>query len=143
MWLVFYFSSITTLIWLFFVILDIQNYDALFNLYKLTEIYLWPVWNFIIFFILFIMSLIILFSFSPILFTKKVLFVWKNIKDNIKKDSNKIKNEISQTTKTVKENRQKEKLEKMMEKLKEEKLSLAKSKQPKQIQRILDLKFVY
>jgi hypothetical protein len=30
-----------------------------------------------------------------------------------------------------------------MEKLKEEKLSLAKSKQPKQIQRILDLKFVY
>jgi len=143
MWLVFYFSSITTLIWLFFVILDIQNYDALFNLYKLTEIYLWPVWNFIIFFILFILSLIILFSFSPILFTKKVLFVWKNIKDNIKKDSNKIKNEISQTTKTVKENRQKEKLEKMMEKLKEEKLSLAKSKQPKQIQRILDLKFVY
>jgi len=132
LWLVFYLSSFTTLIGLFSNLFG-SEYFALFNLYPSTEIYLGPIGNFIIFTVLFILSLIILFSFSPIAFTQNILSIWKNISWNIKKDSSKLKSEISQTRKNAKENKKQKELENMMQQLKEEKRALAKSKQPNQL----------
>ena len=132
LWLFFYLSSFTTLIGLFSNIFG-SEYVALFNLYPSTEIYLWPIGNVIIFSTLFILSLIILFRFSPIIFTQSVLSIWKNISGNIKKDSSKLKGEISQTRKNAKENKKQKELESMMQQLKDEKKALAKSKQPNQL----------
>ena len=129
-WLIFYFTSITTLIWSFI------NYNAFFNLNDLLYIWLWNIWVILIFISVFILSLIILFRFSPIIFTKKVFNTASNIKNTIKKDAikttsilNKTKNQINNNKISKKE----QKLEEMMQKLKEEKESLARAKQSKQL----------
>lgn len=129
-WLIFYFTSLTTLIWSY------KPYDAFFNLNNLLYVWLWNIWIILIFISFFILSLIILFRFSPIIFTQQVINTASNLKNNIKKDSKRFGSDIQKTKKEINDNkisRKKEELEEMMQKLKNEKESLAKSKQLKQL----------
>jgi len=139
-WLFFYYSSTTTIVWLFYNTFNENKYYAIFNLFTHLEVYLWNVGVFFIFFTLFILSLIILFKFSPINFIKFLLKWFNNIKDNISKDTKKIALDVKETTKNLKKDRElnktlkkQDELDKLMEELKKEKEALAKAKQPKQL----------
>ncbi len=129
--LLMYYTSLTTLVWAF-----ITNYYAFFNLYTILENLLWPISTIIAFIILLILSLIIVFKFSPVTFTRKLTkvpskiseikdtFIWEPVKNNWKTTKSKSDEKID---------KKKKELEDMMEKLKKEKEALAKSKQPKQL----------
>ncbi len=129
--LLFFFVSITTTIWFF-----ITDYNASFNLYQSLEIILWRNTLFLSFFLLFIISLVILFRFSPTKFTKSVVSAAPKMRDL----TNSIKKERSYATKNnikiKKESKidlKKKEIEDMLLKLKEEKAMLAKSKRDKQL----------
>lgn len=129
-WLLIYLISLTSLIWSFI------QYNWLFNLNNLLVLWLWSIWVKLFFSALFLLSLIILFQFSPILFTKKVINTATDIKNTIKKDNINISEKISKTNKELKESKidsKKIELEEMMLKLKKEKEALAKEKQSKQL----------
>ncbi len=129
-WLLFFFISVTTLIWFF-----VPDYHAIFNVYPSIEAFLWRNTAFVSFFFLFIISLVILFRFSPSKFTKQVVSVapkLSSIKDAVKKE----RTYISKQTKTKKEEKidvKKAELEEMLDKLRKEKESLAKTKRDKQL----------
>jgi len=130
-WILFYFVSVTTVIWVF-----LSNYYGFFNLNNLLEPYIWRLGIFLLSFLLFISSLMILFSFSPISFIAKTFSIWNDIKNNLKKDSIKLKNEINSTKSKIKESKiekKKEEYDKMLDELRKEKEALAKAKQPKQL----------
>lgn len=137
-WLLFYFSSVTTIIWFF-----IENYNASLNLYPLLENILWRNSILLTFSILLLSSVIILFRFSPKTFVKagfSLLPDISEIKNNVKKAPKKIISEVKETSKTRKESKiekEKEKLATMLEELKKEKESLNKEraldKQSKQL----------
>jgi len=129
--LFFFFISVTTIIWFF-----ITDYNASFNLYQSLEIILWRNTLFLSFFLLFIISIVILFRFSPTKFTKSVVSAAPKMRDL----TNSIKKERSYATKnnikTKKESKidlKKKEIEDMLLKLKEEKAMLAKSKRDKQL----------
>lgn len=128
--LLFFFFWITTLIWVFK-----YDYTALFNVFLLLEPLVWKSAVGLIFFTLFIVSLMILFKFSPIWFTKKVASassaVWE-LKETFKKEKETYKStaSIKKTSKVEKQNDSKQKeLDKMMADLKQEKEALAKQRQ--------------
>lgn len=131
-WLLMYFFSVTTLIGYF-----IPNYYAYLNLYSHLEGVLWKISTVIAFIFVFITSLVILFKFSPVNFTRRLFvipskiweikdtFVWDWFKPN--------SSTIRINRKDNKLEKKKQELEEMMEKLKKEKEEIAKSKQPKQL----------
>ncbi len=128
-WLLFFFFSITTIIWFF-----IWNYQAAFNLYPILVDIIWRNSLLLLFIGLFILSLIILFRFSPIHFTKKMVSLSpsvSDIKNTIKKE--KIIKNIPRTKSETKLNNKKKELDEMMEELKREKESLRKEKKTKQL----------
>ena len=132
LWLLFFFFSTTTIIWYF------TSYQAKFNLFPLLETLIWKNSVIFSFFLLFIFSLVILFRFSPINFSKKMVSIaptiW-DLKNTIKKEAYQTSqtSQISQTTKKVNKNEEKlnsknRELELLLEKLKIEKDSLKKEK---------------
>ncbi len=131
-WLLFYFVSFTTLIWFF-----ISDYVAVFNLNPLLKSWIWSLAVFFTSFLLFIVSLIILFLFSPIKFIKKLFLIAPKISDikgNFSYENKNWKIKDSWTKQINKKvDREKEKLEKMLEQLQKEKEELIKAKQPKQL----------
>jgi len=129
-WLLIYLISLTSIIWSF------TDSNWYFNLNILLNPWLGNVGVILFFIVLFILSLIILFQFSPILFTKKVVSTASSVTNTIKKDKIKISNNIEKTKKQIWENKidkKKLELEEMMLKLKKEKENLAKEKQAKQL----------
>ena len=134
-WLIIYYVSITTLIWWF-----ISNYYAIFNVYNLMEWLLWPIASILGFFWLFLVSLVILFKFSPVNFVKNIINSKGNFaefKDNFmgnSKNDSKTSNSRKKPTKSIdKLDKKKLEIEEMMEALQKEKEALAKAKQPKQL----------
>lgn len=128
-WLIFFFTSISTLLW------STIKYQAFFNLNPLLEKWLW-LWVIILSITFFILSLIILFQFSPVIFTQKVISTANWIKNNIKNDATKLAWDIKKTKNeinTSKQEKKKQEIEDLMVKLKKEKETLAKEKQAKQL----------
>ena len=128
--LLFFFFSISTLIWVF-------NYDysAAFNMFLLLVPLVWKWAIGLIFFSLFIISLMILFRFSPVWFTRKVASAGSavsELKDTFKKEKETFtsKNSSKKVTKSNDkvDSKQKE-LDNMMLELKKEKEALAKQRQ--------------
>jgi len=66
--LIIFYISITSLIWFF-----ISNYNAIFDFSTYWEMYFWGVATIFIIFSIFILSLVILFRFSPVDFTKNIV----------------------------------------------------------------------
>ena len=129
--LFFFFLSTVTIVGFF----D-NNYTWVFNLFPTLDALMWWMASFFMSFVLFVFSLIILFNFSPILFTRWVFGAASSIKNNIKKDSAKLKWEFKTTKKKVSDakiNKKKQEYDDMLDELKKEKASLAKSRQPKQL----------
>lgn len=127
-WLIIYYFSVVTILWYF------TTYTAKLNLYPFLESILWRNVVFLWFFILFIISLVILFKFSPVWFTKKIMSVapdLESIKNTIKRDNppNLAKNQ--RTLKEVKIDKKKQEIENMLLQLKAEKENLAKQKREK------------
>lgn len=128
-WLLIHFFSVCTLIWLFK-----YDYVALFNIYLEIEPIVWKSAVGLIFFALFIVSLMILFRFSPVWFTKKVASgtsaLWE-FKQTLKKEKENIK--TSKPLKKEISNKQVDKkqaeYEKMLAELQKEKEEIAKQKQ--------------
>lgn len=140
LWLIMNFSWATTIIWLFYTIFSGEKYLAIFNLYTHLEIYLWKLWVFLVFFILYLFSLVILFKFSPFKFLNTISGLSKSIKSNISKDAKTIKSDLNKTKNSMKQDielnkaiKKQEEYEKMLSDLKDEKEALARSKQPKQL----------
>jgi len=129
LWLFFYFSSVTTIIWFFY-----REYSAVFNLYPTMEVWVWSLAVLFISFVLFLFSLVILFQFSPINFVKSIFSIapkmW-DLKEIIPKKQEKTISKKVEVTK--KQDKEKEKLEEMLKKLQKEKEELIKAKQPKQL----------
>ena len=130
-WLFIYFASITTLIWFFYTS---YPYAAYFNLYSLTNDLLWRWATGFSFLILLLLSLVILFKFNPITFIEKLFSMtpkFGEFKETFKSEAPKLtKTAIKKEAKMEKKQRE---LDDMMEKLREEKKSLAKVKQSKQL----------
>lgn len=139
-WLLFNFTWITTLIWLFYFLFTNEKYFAIFNLFNSLEIYLGNVWIFMIFSILYIFSLIILFKFSPIKFLWTIGNNFKDLKNHFSSDVKLAKSNYKQVWRIItrdkevnKAKKKQEEYEKMLEDLQKEKAELAKAKQPKQL----------
>ncbi len=130
-WLLFFLSSVTTIIWFFHTTYPYAGY---FNLYEIVNEMLWRWATWFSFFILFLWSLIILFRFNPILFLQTIF----NLAPNLKNITQSIKSEVNKTwwIKTKKESRIEKKqrdLDETMKQLQEEKKQLAKVKQSNQL----------
>ena len=131
-WLLIYFSSITTLIW--FLYTD-YPYTAYFNMYDSTANLLWRWATGFSFLLLFISSLVILFRFNPIKFVQNIIekiSESNSLKLKNKKTTN-TKQNIQSEKKEVKILKKQRELDEMMQKLQEEKKQLSKAKQNKQL----------
>ncbi len=131
-WLLIYFSSITTLIW--FLYTD-YPYTAYFNMYDTTANLLWRWATGFSFLLLFISSLVILFRFNPIKFVQNIIekiSESNSLKLKNKKTTN-TKQNIQSEKKEVKILKKQRELDEMMQKLQEEKKQLSKAKQNKQL----------
>lgn len=127
-WLFIFYVSITTIVWFFK-----SDYDAFFNIYFILENILWRNAVLFSFILLFILSLVILFRFSPVSFTKKIISSapsLKDIKNTIKRDSQ--NPGILKTSRDSKIDKKKEEISQMLEQLKKEKENLKQEKQKKQ-----------
>ena len=126
-----YFTSLTTLIWFFYTT---YPYTAYFNLYETVNELLWRWATWFSFVLLLLWSLVILFRFNPFKFTSSVFnLAWNfsEIKDVFKSEEPKLtKTAIKKEARMEKKQRE---LDEMMQKLQEEKKSLAKAKQTKQL----------
>jgi len=129
--LLFYYVSLTTIIWFFS-----PTYNAIFNLDPVLNNLIWSLAVFFTSFLLFIFSLVILFSFSPIKFLQWLTSVAPKIgdlKNTLKVQQKDDTKKSSKNIEVKKVDKEKEKLEKMLEELKKEKEALIKAKQPKQL----------
>lgn len=127
--LLFFFFWVTTLIGVFK-----YDYSAAFNMFLILEPLVGKSAVGLIFFTLFIISLMILFRFSPVWFTRKVASAGSavsELKDTLRKEKETFKSTWSkQTSKVEKQNDSKQReLDKMMDDLKKEKEALAKQRQ--------------
>lgn len=128
--LLFYFFWVSTLIWVFK-----YDYSAAFNVFLLLEPLVWKSAVWLIFFTLFIISLMILFRFSPIWFTKKVASAGSavsELKDTLRKEKETFKSVKSKKSTKItseKEDPKQKELDNMMLELKKEKEALAKQRQ--------------
>lgn len=128
--LLIHFFSVCTLIGLFK-----YDYVAIFNVYLQIEPIVWKSAVWLIFFALFIISLMILFRFSPVGFTKKVASaapaIWE-FKQTLKKEKETLQSLKSNKTKTSWDKQAEKKqaeYEKMLAELQKEKEEIAKQKQ--------------
>ncbi len=125
-WFLFYFSSIITIIGYFNT-----EYKAIFNLYPILKWFLWAEATLLGFFILFIISLVILFRFSPKVFLEKAASlkpdIWK-IKDNISRWA---VNDLKESEKEVKKSKKESDLEKKKKDLDDALAMLKKEKDTK------------
>ncbi len=140
--LIFYYFSITTFLWFIF-----NDYVGYFNFFNYLKNLFWLESTLFVCFILFVLSLIILFRFSPVRFTKKV--VWNvptisDIKSTFTNNLNEEKEEIKKETlfqlsrkedkKEDKFDKKKDELTQMIEELKREKEELKKARETKQLE---------
>lgn len=129
-WLFIFYVSITTLIGSFYA-----NYYAYLNLYSYFKDLIWPITSILLFLIFFIISLVILFRFSPVNFTRKMFKVPEKIveiKDTFVWDGFKVEKETKSKSRNEKKlEKEKQKLEETMRKLREEKEILVKNKKEK------------
>lgn len=124
---VLYFASLTTIIGYFK-----SDYDALFNFFPLLKVNLGDMTTFLFFLIGLIFSLVILFKFSPIYFTKQVASSIPKITDSIKNEKPQKQSKKQAGAREEKEFDKKQKaMELMLEKLKKEKESLMEVKKEK------------
>ncbi len=92
-WFIFYFTSICTLLGYF------MEYKAAFNIYFSVIWFLWVKTTLLIFAVLFVVSLVILFRFSPVTFLKKAA--------SMRPDLSKMKDTLSrEATKDIKETKE-------------------------------------
>lgn len=129
----FYFSWIVTIIGFF-----IPGYQATFNLFPLLKDQLWSGTTFFLFLTILIFSLVILFKFSPVRFTKWVVKTIPKITDltaNIASDAKSIAWDLKseKRSKSPEIDKKQRELDTMLEELKKEKESLEKSRQNKQL----------
>lgn len=131
--LIIFYISVTSWIWFF-----VSDYKAVFNLFQYWNEYFWTIATIFIIFNVFIFSLVILFRFSPINFTKNIVN-WavefanskkNNIEEYYKEEENEEKNktskksilEIKRENKSeTKLDRKKEEIAQMLKELKQEK----------------------
>lgn len=106
----FYFSSLCSLIGYF------TDYKAVFNLYITTKWFLWTETTVITFVILFVISLVILFRFSPKIMIQKAIAM----RPDLSKIKNTITREAAKDAKIIKEEDRKSKKETEFEKKKKE-----------------------
>jgi len=132
-WLFIYLISLTTIIWYFYTILP---YWAYFNIYDVTEKFMWREATIFTFSTLLIFSLVIMFRFNPISFVQKIF----SLAPKVNELKNTIKSELSSTWKSIKKTIKEEKMDKkqkdineMLIKLQEEKKQLALAKQKEQL----------
>ena len=112
-----FYLSVTTLVWFFK-----ENYNAIFDISNYWNIYLWNIATIFIAFSAFIFSLVILFRFSPVDFTKKIVNHTIEIV-NSRKNNEYIGEEIKEVKKWKKsifEVKREEKTESKLDKKKEE-----------------------
>lgn len=124
-WFFIYFISLICLIWFFK-----NDYDSYLNIFSLANDFLWTPMSLGIFFILFLVSLVIIFNFSPVNFLNHIFkipwkiweiketFVWEWIKLPTKKERKENYRELKLKDKHEEEKR---KLQEEIEKLKNEK----------------------
>ncbi len=140
--LILFYIGITTLIWFF-----VWGYSAIFDMSGHLEYYLWKSAVFLTAFIAFILSLIMLFRFSPIDFARKI--VWGAF-DVVKSSWAKYENEADdeeitkkkpykrsiqvQSKRDAKFDKKKEELSNMLAELKAEKVKIQEEKKQKQLQ---------
>ena len=129
-WFLFYFSSICTIIWYF------TEYQAVFNIYNTVNWFLWVKTTLLAFFTLFIISLVILFRFSPKTFIKKAVSMKPdlsklktNITKEVVKDVKEIKEEFKKTKKEWEIEKKKKELDDALALLKKEKEAIANKQQ--------------
>ena len=135
-WIIFYFFSIISIIWFFKIFFVKSSYISVFNLYEYLANFLWKPLYFWIFFLLFLVSLVMIFNFSPINFLNhlfkipgkiweiKETFVWEWLQ--IPKKSEK----------PTKENSETEKLKAELEKIRQEKQELERKRAEEKQQKI-------
>ncbi len=143
LWLILFFIWSTTLIGFLK-----KDYDAVFNMSWYLTLYLWDMATFFTAFISFIVSLIILFRFSPVHFTKEILtWVWKvtsvarwqshTFEDHEVENTPTKKKVIAATNnwkKVSKLDKKKEELANMLAELKAEKVKIKEQKNEKQLE---------
>lgn len=135
-WIIFYFFSIISIIWFFKIFFVKSWYISVFNLYEYLANFLWKPLYFWIFFLLFLVSLVMIFNFSPINFLNhlfkipgkiweiKETFVWEWLQISKKSE------------KTTKENSETEKLKAELEKIRQEKQELERKRAEEKQQKI-------
>lgn len=133
-WFILYFLSLVNLISFFKT-----NYNSYLNILNYSSEFLWTPMSFIIFFLLFLISLVIIFNFSPVNFLNhlfkipekvweiKETFVWEWLKIPKKE-----KNEKTVKIKETKEDLEKNKLKEEIERIRKEKEELEKIAAEKQ-----------
>ena len=143
LWLILFFIWSTTLVGFL-----MKEYEAVFNMSWYLTLYLWDLATFFTAFISFIVSLIILFRFSPVHFTKEVISgVWKvasatrwnshTFEDEQEEVSRPKKKVVTTATKWKKESKldkKKEELANMLAELKAEKVKIKEEKKEKQLE---------
>lgn len=128
-WVLLYLSSISTIIGYFKT-----DYNAVFNLLPLLEISMWRNTTFFLFFIGFVFSLVILFKFSPIHFTKKVVSTLpkvSEIKESFQNDTKNMLGDVPKTKKNQESDKKQKEFDTMILSLKKEKELLEKMKYEK------------
>lgn len=133
LWILFYFSWIVTIIGFF-----IPEYKAIFNLFPLLKNQLWSGTTFFLFLTVLVFSLVILFKFSPIRFTKgvvKTLPKISDLKSNLTSDAKKMIQDgrWEKKGKYPEIDKKQRELDTMLDELKKEKLALEKSRNNKQL----------
>ncbi len=109
-WFIFYFSSICTIIGYF------TEYKAIFNLYPVLKWLLWTQTTLLVFLILFVVSLVILFRFSPRWLLEKAV----SMKPDLSKIKDNFAREATKDIKSSKEDNRKTKKEEELEKKKKD-----------------------
>ena len=144
LWLIIFYISVTSIIWFF-----ISDYNAIFDFSNYWEIYFWAVATIFIIFSFFILSLVILFRFSPVDFTKNIVSWAVEFANSRKENREDYKNEYEEENKKTskksildvkrenkhesKLDRKKEEIARMLEELKIEKEKIADAKKQSKI----------
>ena len=142
LWLIIFYISVTSWIWFF-----ISNYNAIFDFSNYGELYFGATATIFIIFSIFILSLVILFRFSPVDFTKNIV-TWavefansrKNNSEEYYEEENKPskKNILKVRRETKSESKldkKKEEIAKMLEELKIEKDKIAEDRKQDKLEK--------
>ena len=118
LWLIIFYISTTSTIWFF-----VSDYSAIFDFSNYWELYFWWVSTMFIIFTFFVLSLVILFKFSPVDFTKNVV-TWAvefaNSRRENKEEKYENNNEEQKSKKSILEVKRENKHESKLDQKKEE-----------------------